>query len=56
MNKKACKNCARWTNPLKTSACSYEYDKELKQCKFKENDNFGFYCDDFKKKINQESK
>jgi hypothetical protein len=44
-----CVNCARWTKPLKTSACYMsEEDSIVETLLFKENAFGGLYCDDFR--------
>ena len=43
-----CANCARWTKPLKNSACNMNEDDVLEPTlPFNKNDNGDLYCDDF---------
>ena len=44
-----CVNCARWTKPLKTSACYMSEDEStVETLSLKENAFGGLYCDDFR--------
>ena len=47
---KQCSNCARWTNPLNSSACSYSSVTAVK-LDFKVNKKGILFCEDFKSKL-----
>jgi len=47
---KQCSKCCRWTNPLPKSACSFDFDVDIK-LDFIENEKGDLYCDDFKSNL-----
>lgn len=47
---KQCSKCARWTNPLSSSACSYS-QVTAQKLDFKVNEKGMLFCGDFKSKL-----